>query len=683
MKRGYLLLNVIGSVLCTRVDLTQNAYTDSDLYIDVLKKNLPIDCYAQLKLDIEDTVSLRYSKKHLDYFDFIDKSPEKVGSESWYVETQRISSFDALVRIPTILQEYSNSPNNKLSGEANIKKTLDELKERIVEAQKNYWTGYFLVSAMNSPDFAQRLQVKDKEILVVSEDTDAFKTFILNAGNVLSRQILDAGILKSRQEFLQNWKMIDVRDWTLELHKYFIGDINKSGGMMYLENSLEKPEIVEVFKMFIQYKRTPKLVREVVMSEYNKEKALNRGSLLAVKNKPFPLSLSDLKSKSLDDKPKAKDTPEEVIFSLLPSVQREQPEIKTNLPVIIEAEREDSVDDMSIADSRAKRPQRNIRSNRESRISSMSLNTELQDNSELLSKEPREISVGLHHKYPIVIETDNSLRTESALDVADDVFLSRASTPSVTIDSSKVGDNSKKAKDKEGKRNWFQRALHIGKDKKSEKNEVPSTKSTEVEQTSDNLAEMKRAAPGSQNFIDPNVLHALRSKQLLSPISENYDVNNQQNANDSTGYIPDTGLPNSDLRELNTRGATPELLSMECFSVPHSSNVFIKENTDTANNDSVAINSQEPITDSMNSDWKKQEFDKLKDLESIKMVTDIEKMYGLGNKNPQENTSMPNKQVLSEQMATEQVADKKVANDPTPLINDKAKASADSIKHEA
>ncbi|KAI5165080.1 hypothetical protein NEIRO03_0110 [Nematocida sp. AWRm78] len=290
MRRREIIYQVIGLItiiMYRRAAPMHSSYMGAEEFskLDSLEKYLPAAYTLQMKLHVDDIVSLKYNKKHLEYFEFIEENKSSIGGTKWYLETQRVSSFDAVLKVINLVELHANQDKKRIE-DGSIDDIVDKYKRSILDIQKRYWLGYLLVSAMDCGDFVDRVSVQNEQVVLNIKDSSAYANFIVNTCNVLANKLLKKEIIEKQIPCLHEYSLYDVCTWISQLHEHFSNRSfsSQKESLDCMEAFLSDKYVAEVFKLFIQYKKRPELVRKVVMSSCRKNQAEYRGSLVSLGN---------------------------------------------------------------------------------------------------------------------------------------------------------------------------------------------------------------------------------------------------------------------------------------------------------------------------------------------------------------------------------------------------------------
>ncbi|KAI5126984.1 hypothetical protein NEPAR04_0548 [Nematocida parisii] len=283
----YQMIGLITIIMYRRAAPMHSSYMGSEEFsrLDSLKKYLPAAYTLQMKLHVDDIVSLKYNKKHLEYFEFIEEDKSSIGGTKWYLETQRVSTFDAVLKVINLVEWHANQDKKGVEDE-DIDVIVDRYKRSILDIQKRYWLGYLLVSAMDCSDFVDRVSVQNEQVVLNIKDSSAYANFVVNTCNVLANKLLKKEIIENQIPCLRDYSLYDVCTWISQLHEHFSNRSfsSQKESLDCMEAFLSDKYVAEVFKLFIQYKKRPELVRKVVMSSSRKNQTEYRGSLVSLGN---------------------------------------------------------------------------------------------------------------------------------------------------------------------------------------------------------------------------------------------------------------------------------------------------------------------------------------------------------------------------------------------------------------
>lgn len=199
---------------------------------------------------------------------------------------QKVTSFDSVSNIPNILDK-----KNIAAGLlANIlEQRVKICTQAIIDMQNANWMGYFLISVMDSNKFLQRVSVKKNKVVFEKANIEEYFNFVIDFTNVIEDNFMNKRALEENVSFLKRGKFLDVCDLMIDFYNKFSSNVSQEERVEYLKSILKNKYVVEVFKKYIQYLKNREIVQAVVMTAYEYENFVNRGSILSVSGK-FNLS---------------------------------------------------------------------------------------------------------------------------------------------------------------------------------------------------------------------------------------------------------------------------------------------------------------------------------------------------------------------------------------------------------
>ncbi|KAH9385414.1 uncharacterized protein NEMAJ01_0310 [Nematocida major] len=251
-------------------------------YVASVKQTLPVSHEFLLHLHAKNVISLRCTKKHVDYFYFVTQSPLDVGGSPWYLKTQIVSMHDAITRITEVMSANLAKKKGESAQSSLPVSSEAERKKEVVNVQKSYWLGYFLLSAMYTSEFLDRVEVSNNRISIrrTSPDEAAYIAFLMNFSNKIDNSFINPSQIGKSMQFLNDYGLFETSDWIFEIYRIFGRNAPAQDRDRYMKRLLEDPYVVEVFSMFRQYLKNTDLVQCVIFDRHNTVTAMNRGAVL-------------------------------------------------------------------------------------------------------------------------------------------------------------------------------------------------------------------------------------------------------------------------------------------------------------------------------------------------------------------------------------------------------------------
>ncbi|KAI5191777.1 hypothetical protein NEMIN01_1668 [Nematocida minor] len=252
-----------------------------------IKGLMPAGYELRQMMDAQDVISLRFSPRHLRFFEFIQRGPSEIGSKEWYYRAQDISSFDSISEVVRVFMD--DACQYPIYKGRYIEAELVKRTEKILEAQKNYWLGYMLVSAMSSiPEFLEVVRVQNKSVFFDTSSDEAFSKFISHfCANVTGMFLKEKTLFEETINFLKGENYNAMCSFLLEFFDIFKGNLTTlEDRVAYMVGLLNDKCVAEVFRMYRQYRENPNIIKLVISTDLIKNFVSDAGAVLYFKS-PF------------------------------------------------------------------------------------------------------------------------------------------------------------------------------------------------------------------------------------------------------------------------------------------------------------------------------------------------------------------------------------------------------------